>query len=94
VGHQAYQRGNSGYLLQLAYIYLFCEHHQLVLLICRPFLTLHNGMSEHDVMVLTDHASFTVIHEFYLVITDDLIIRAGAATEQCLYQKIGAFWCR
>jgi integrase len=47
-----------------------------------------NGMSEHDVMVLAGHASFATTHEFYLVVADDLIHRARAATAQGLRQKL------
>jgi hypothetical protein len=51
-------------------------------------------MSEHDVMVITSHASFTTTHEFYLAVADDLINHAREATEKGLRQKIVAFWCR
>jgi hypothetical protein len=50
-----------------------------------------NGMSEHDVMVLAGHASFTTTHEFYLAVADDLVKRARAATEQGLRQKLVHF---
>ena len=47
-----------------------------------------NGMSEHDVMVLTGHASFATTHEFYLAVADDLVDRARVATAQGLRQKL------
>jgi hypothetical protein len=51
-------------------------------------------MSEHDVMVLAGHASFATTHEFNLAVTDDLINRARAATEQGLRQKLVRFGTR
>jgi integrase len=50
-----------------------------------------NGMSEHDVMVLAGHSSFTTTHEFYLAVSDDLIGRARVATSQGLRQKLVRF---
>ena len=47
-----------------------------------------NGMSEHDVMVLAGHASFSTTHKFYLAVSDDLVHRARIATVQGLRQKI------
>ena len=50
-----------------------------------------NGMSEHDVMVLAGHASFTTTHKFYLAVADDLVRRARIATAQGLRQKLVHF---
>ena len=41
-----------------------------------------NGMSEHDVMTLAGHSSFSTTHEFYLAVADDLVDRARVAAEQ------------
>lgn len=53
-----------------------------------------NGMSEDDVMVLTDHTSFTTTREFYLAVADDLIHRARADTAYGLRQKLVHFGTR
>ncbi len=50
-----------------------------------------NGMSEHDVMVITGHSSFATTHEFYLAVADDLVDRARVATAQGLRQKLVRF---
>lgn len=52
---------------------------------------LANGMSEHDVMVLAGHASFSTTHKFYLAVADDLVHRARAATAQGMRQKLVHF---
>ncbi|MBW8017420.1 MAG: site-specific integrase, partial [Planctomycetes bacterium] len=43
-----------------------------------------NGMSEHDVMTLAGHSSFSTTHEFYLAVADDLVDRARKAAEASL----------
>ncbi len=45
---------------------------------------LANGMSEHDVMILAGHASFSTTHTFYLAVADDLVDRARQAAAQSL----------
>lgn len=47
-----------------------------------------NGMSEHDVMTLAGHSSFSTTHEFYLAVADDLVDRARQATAQSLSQNL------
>ena len=43
-----------------------------------------NGMSEHDVMTLAGHSSFSTTHEFYLAVADDLVDRARKSAEASL----------
>ena len=50
-----------------------------------------NGMSEHDVMVLAGHSSFTTTHEFYLAVENDLVDRIRGTTDQGLRQKMKDF---
>jgi integrase len=45
---------------------------------------LANGMSEHEVMVLAGHASFSTTHRFYLAVADDLVDRARKAVGKVL----------
>ena len=54
-------------------------------------ITVANGMSEHDVMVLAGHASFAATHELYLAVADDLMSRAKVATAQGMRQKVVRF---
>lgn len=49
---------------------------------------LANGMSEHEVMVLAGHASFSTTHRFYLAVADDLVDRARAAVGKVLSQDL------
>jgi integrase len=43
-----------------------------------------NGISEHDVMTLAGHSSFSTTHGFYLAVADDLVDRARAAAQKAL----------
>jgi integrase len=49
---------------------------------------LANGMSEHEVMVLAGHASFSTTHRFYLAVADDLVDRARKAVGKVLSQDL------
>jgi integrase len=51
-----------------------------------------NGMSEHDVMTLAGHASFSTTHEFYLAVADDLVERARRAAEQSVDKDLAHIW--
>jgi len=54
---------------------------------------LANGMSEHDVMILAGHASFSTTHAFYLAVADDLVDRAREAAAQSLCPELVQNWC-
>jgi integrase len=43
-----------------------------------------NGMSEHDIMTLAGHSSFSTTHDFYLAVADDLVTRARVAADRSL----------
>jgi len=45
-------------------------------------------MSEHDVMILAGHASFSTTHAFYLAVADDLVDRAREAAAQSLCPEL------
>ena len=45
-------------------------------------------MSEHDVMTLAGHSSFSTKHEFYLAVADDLVDRARVAAEQSVDKNL------
>ena len=49
---------------------------------------LANGMTEHEVMVLAGHASFSTTHRFYLAVADDLVDRARNALGKVLCQDL------
>jgi integrase len=49
---------------------------------------LANGMSEHEVMILAGHASFSTTHRFYLAVADDLVDRARKAVGKVLSQDL------
>ena len=51
-----------------------------------------NGMSEHDVMTLAGHSSFSTTHEFYLAVADDLVDRARVAAEQSVDKNLARIW--
>ncbi len=51
-----------------------------------------NGMSEHDVMTLAGHSSFSTTHEFYLAVADDLVDRARVAAEQSVDKNLAHIW--
>ncbi len=51
-----------------------------------------NGMSEHDVMTLAGHSSFSTTHDFYLAVADDLVDRARAAAEQSVDRNLAHIW--
>lgn len=51
-----------------------------------------NGMSEHDVMTLAGHSSFSTTHEFYLAVADDLVARARKAAEQSVDKDLAHIW--
>ena len=51
-----------------------------------------NGMSEHDVMTLAGHSSFSTTHEFYLAVADDLVDRARVAAEQSIDKNLAHIW--
>ena len=50
-----------------------------------------NGMSEYEVMRLAGYSDFSTTHMYYLVVADDLVDRARAATAQGLRQKLVHF---
>ena len=52
-----------------------------------------NGMSEHDVMTLAGHSSFSTTHDFYLAVADDLVDRARQATAQSFNQNLLQICC-
>ena len=54
---------------------------------------LANGMSEHDVMILAGHASFSTTHAFYLAVADDLVDRARQVSAQSLCPDLVQNWC-
>ena len=49
---------------------------------------LANGMTEHEVVVLAGHASFSTTHRFYLAVADDLVDRARKALGKVLCQDL------
>lgn len=49
---------------------------------------LASGMSEHDVMVLAGHSSFSTTHEFYLAVRKDVVDRARRAAT--FWRALGA----
>lgn len=51
-----------------------------------------NGMSEHDVMTLAGHSSFSTTHQFYLAVADDLVDRARVASEQSIDKSLAHIW--
>ena len=51
-----------------------------------------NGMSEHDVMTLAGHSSFSTTHAFYLAVADDLVDRARVAAEQSVDKNLAHIW--
>ncbi len=51
-----------------------------------------NDMSEHDVMTLAGHSSFSTTHEFYLAVADDLVDRARVAAEQSVDKNLARIW--
>ena len=51
-----------------------------------------NGMTEHDVMTLAGHSSFSTTHEFYLAVADDLVDRARIAVEQGVGKDLARIW--
>jgi integrase len=54
---------------------------------------LANSMSEHDVMILAGHSSFSTTHEFYLAVADDLVARARKAAEASLNPDLLRICC-
>ena len=51
-----------------------------------------NSMTEHDVMTLAGHSSFSTTHTFYLAVADDLVERARKAAEKSVDKNLAHIW--